>query len=42
MNDEPAPTERTAIVVPAAAHLEHAVLVQETDLRIALRETFVG
>ena len=29
-------------VVPAAAHLEHAVLVQDTDLRHALRETFVG
>jgi hypothetical protein len=42
MNDEPTPTERTVIVVPAAAHLEHAVLVQDTDLCAALRETFVG
>ncbi len=29
-------------VVPSAAHLEHAVLVQDTDLRQALEETFLG
>ena len=29
-------------VVPSAAHLEHAVLVQDTDLRLALQETFLG
>jgi pyruvate/2-oxoglutarate/acetoin dehydrogenase E1 component len=29
-------------VVPSAAHLEHAVLVQDTDLRQALRETSLG
>jgi pyruvate/2-oxoglutarate/acetoin dehydrogenase E1 component len=29
-------------VIPSAAHLERAVLVQDTDLRQALRETSVG